>query len=272
MQKVKLADIRDEEPASQSGKANSYGVVRVGEIMSDGIGALFANFFSFTFVSLVIYLPIILWAAISEDGLAALRGDFNQVGFLNFGIALFLTMVAGFIAYAAIVYGSLEHFASRNKGLPEIISGGISSLIPVIILSIAVVLLTMLGYILLVIPGIMVSVALYVAVPAVVAEKMPISDAFQRSLDLTDGFRWSVFGVVILTGIAGQILAFILSFAENSLLTSGDIGSLYIYLALLALQMAITTALSGAVSAATYSHLRIAKEGVSADNIAQVFS
>ena len=46
----------------------------------------------------------------------------------------------------------------------------------------------------------------------------------------------------------------------------------YILVVVFLIQTAITTALGGTVAAAIYSQLRIAKEGVSADDIAKVFS
>ncbi len=260
LKQLKLA--QKQSPWGISGSARSY----------PGFGSLFNNFVSYTMISALVFLPLVIWALLVDDGLAFLQFDVNKVGWTGFAGGSFISMVLGFIAYASIVYGAIEQQAGNKIGVIKMLSGGVNQLVPVVLASILITLLTLLGYILLIIPGVIISLALAATVPAIVAEKLGPLEALKRSASLTDGFKWTIFWAMMVIGLIELVLNFALEFLQQAPVTSGTDSSLYIPIAVFLIQTAITTALGGTVAAAIYSQLRTAKEGVSADDIAQVFA
>jgi hypothetical protein len=109
----------------------------------------------------------------------------------------------------------------------------------------------MLATALLVVPGIIVFLMLFVATPVCVVEQLGPLASMDRSTQLTRGHRWKILGIEGITEIAdgGVILS-----AACELMWTAIIGTGYAILAI-----------------ATYHDLRVAKEGVDTAQIAAVF-
>ncbi|MBV8684565.1 MAG: hypothetical protein JO111_16950, partial [Caulobacteraceae bacterium] len=123
------------------------------------------------------------------------------------------------------------------------------------------------GTILLIIPGVLVTLALCVAFPVRVAERRGVFASIQRSRDLTRGYRWRIF------------LAFLAYFGAVVVLQM-VIGVVHLVLPLSAASWAIAvtplvsgvTSLVGAVGiAVVYCELRAAKEGARPTDVAAAF-
>jgi hypothetical protein len=107
-----------------------------------------------------------------------------------------------------------------------------------------------LGFVLLVIPGLILLVTWCVVAPVTVLERPGVFGAFTRSRQLVQGHRWPVFGVIVLVGVA----VFVVTFAAG--LASAALGSLGGAL----LQWAITAAVAP-VSALSASVIYFALQG-----------
>jgi hypothetical protein len=102
-----------------------------------------------------------------------------------------------------------------------------------------------------------------VSVPVAVEERPGIFEAMRRSTYLTDGFRWSVFGVLFVLAFMSQGLERIagVALAENesaALVVSGVVSVL-------------SVGLTATAQAVMYYRLRSIKESVDVDQIASVF-
>jgi hypothetical protein len=77
------------------------------------------------------------------------------------------------------------------------------------------------GFILLIVPGVILLTWWAVIAPVIVVEHKGVIDAFGRSRELVSGFFWPVLGIVlitaILTGVAGSILTAVFSFLPRFL-------------------------------------------------------
>ena len=62
------------------------------------------------------------------------------------------------------------------------------------------------GTILLIVPGLFLATIWAVSSPAIVFERLSVGSALQRSAALTEGFRWPVFGIVIVFFLASAII------------------------------------------------------------------
>ena len=74
-------------------------------------------------------------------------------------------------------------------------------------LSFLVSLLTLLGVVLLIIPGIYVAVLLSFATPVFVLERTRVGEALSRSAELVRGAWWRTFGIALLGGLVGGIIS-----------------------------------------------------------------
>jgi hypothetical protein len=94
--------------------------------------------------------------------------------------------------------------------------------IPLLLLSIVTGVLTVLGFLALVIPGIFLTILWSVAAPALVVEHLTLNQALNRSADLTKGFRWQVLGLLL---ILVALLLVISSFWEAiaNVFAGGDV-------------------------------------------------
>jgi len=77
------------------------------------------------------------------------------------------------------------------------------------------------GFVLLIIPGLVLLVIWAVVAPVTVLERPGVFAAFGRSRDLVRGNGWNVFGVLVVVFLAVIVISFIAGFAADSL---GSVG------------------------------------------------
>ena len=121
-----------------------------------------------------------------------------------------------------------------------------------------------LAAILLVFPGLMLFVMWYVAVPVCVVERAGPITSMGRSRELTKGYRWKVFGMLLLVGLFQMVGAGVIAGMSY---TAGTAVGLIVNL----IWTAIVSAFSAVLAVVAYHDLRVAKEGVDTDQIAAVF-
>jgi len=177
----------------------------------------------------------------------------------------FLAGLLGILAQAVVVHGSFQDMRHRRVDFTESLKVGLSRFFPVLGVAILVMLGIWLGFLLLIVPALILMTRWYIAVPACVVERLGVRASMKRSADLTRGHRWKVFGAVILltigAAIANQTVTASLTAMGGQ--TMGLVGSLII--------QSITGAFSAIFVVVTYYELRVAKEGVDIDQIASVF-
>ena len=125
-------------------------------------------------------------------------------------------------------------------------------------------LLIVLGFALLIIPGLSLYTMWFVAVAACVVERTGAWTSMRRSRELTKGHRWKIFGVallLILLSLVNRVLRLMLVSAGGE--TLALIGTM--------IWIAISYAFSSVVIAVSYYELRAAKEGIDIEQIASVF-
>lgn len=112
--------------------------------------------------------------------------------------------------------------------------------------------LTALGLIALIVPGIIVSVMLWVAVPAVVLERAGARAALRRSRELTRGRLWKLFLLGLIIGLADLVV----EYAIPGVMAANAVWIESILTAVLLVGTGLLQALS-------YFHLRDVEEGES---------
>ena len=187
------------------------------------------------------------------EGIAFVAAGFNWI--LRGGVAIVATSDA---AGRGDVRSQLAMLAT---GAPLIFIAGVVAALAV-----------GLGTLLLIVPGILLSLA-WALCPAVAAiEGKGFMDIFRRSTELTRGHRGALFGILLLLGIAGGVLTFGLRLAAGvpMLATGAALPPLFTFVLQPALS-AVFTAITASVYAAAYLELRGVKEGFAAGGAASVF-
>lgn len=227
-----------------------------GTVISQSISVFAANFASFAVASLILLLPLLLYnLAVTPEG------GYSASGLL----AIVIQSVLSYLLAATITFATFQYLRGQPVGIGECLSRGLSLILPVIGVSLLVGLIIGIGTVLLVVPGIIAGVMLWVAIPVAVVERPGVIDSLKRSADLTKGHRWTIFGILVVVGI---LLAIIMGILSVLLLSTAGFT---VYSIGLWVFQALYSAFSATLGAVGYYFLRATKEGVDIGDIAKVF-
>ena len=245
---------------------------RIGAVMGRGFQILFRNFFPFIVLCLIITVPsfvLSLWInqAELEQTLA------GQPGPLAVFAAVVLVLLLTLVATAALVYGTVQELRGQTISMSACISRGLSTMLPVLGVAVLVGVIFMIGFILLVIPGVIAYLVLWVAIPVAVIERPGAIASLRRSAQLTKGHRWQILGIVVLIQILQIVVSIVIgALVEFLLVAPGSDPSASAPLAAVDwVLQAFFTALAAVISAVGYHDLRVSKEGLDTQQIAAVF-
>jgi len=241
----------------------------VAGVLDASFGTFFRNFPALVGLGLLVHLPFHL--AIFAGALKAESGDPSWMtnvtwlgSFLLFGIMLL-------VLQGAVAYGVYEDLNNRSFPFGKSLGVALRRLLPVLLVSILSTVLSGVAALLLIIPGIMVYCALWVAVPVTVVERRGIVDSLRRSGDLTVGFRLKIFLLTLVFVILNWLITFVLSAIMGSIYASVNQVHPIIYVFSYAIISAITGALGAVLTAVGYFRLRIDVEGVDLQDLVSVF-
>lgn len=246
------------------------GVFDLGRVIQRTFGAIKQNAaVFFGAAALLVGAPSIL-SAFGQS--AMLNEDFGP-GVLMMMVGVVLNFVGLYLLQGMVVKAAVNGFNGKTTAFGDAFNVGVQNFLPLLGLAIVASIGMMLGFLLLIVPGIILSVMWSVGAPSVVVEKRGVFASLQRSRELTKGYRWQVFGLlviyVILSWIIGAAIGG-LSLATGGTLTGGTPN-----LAVNLITEPVVNILSGVVAsagvAALYHELRSAKEGVGSEELASIF-
>jgi hypothetical protein len=180
-------------------------------------------------------------------------------------------LIMSAVIQGAIAYAVFQVIMGGRASVGESVSRSVSKILALL----AVAVLSGLGVgfagILLLFPGIIVQCMWYVAASACVVERLGPIESLGRSRALTKGYRWQVFGVMALTFLMILLVNILFGFLVR-VFTPPD----------MALRNAITQIVTGlatlipnafvsVVAAVTYYRLRMVKESMTMESLADVF-
>ncbi|HEY4404322.1 MAG TPA: hypothetical protein VGN55_06670 [Xanthobacteraceae bacterium] len=226
---------------------------RIGGVLNRTWRVLSRNILAFGAVTAVASLPTLLFA-----------GPGQRTGLIIAG-ALVSDMMRR-LSQALLVHAALQELHGARASLRQSLQIGWQRILAVIGLAITASVLTALGFVVLIVPGVMVAVMSFVATPACVVERLDPFSSLERSARLTSGHRWKIFGLLLLVAlplaIAGAVFDEVAEAAGfgTALTTLGEV-----------MGDAIWNAVLAALAISTYHDLRVVKEGVDTVEIAAVF-
>ena len=230
----------------------------IGDVVKTGAGAWSRNVLAFTLIGVVVFIPlhVLSFAGyfISSPALLWLMVPLQLV--LNFTLNCLVT--------GAVTYGVVQDLRGQRVTLAECTQVGAAQLVPLLMVGALTGLVTMVGFMMLVIPGILVMCMLWVVVPVAVIEHKGVMESFSRSAELTRGSRGSILMTVIALGILMAVGRGVLGLFTSFL---GPFGAL-----LQSFYSAGVTSVFAAITAAGYYRLRAMRDGVTAQDLAAAFA
>jgi len=249
--------------ASVAVAANTFeGDFRVGRVLSRAVSVFSRRFATFFIVTLVAASPLILMQMASpkpdtDPAQALLLAGITLVLFI---VLLMLSMVSA----AVVLHGTFQDMRQRPVSLIESLKVGLRRFLPLTGLALAGSLLQVIGFALLVIPGLILYTMWFVSVAACVVERTGPWASLRRSKDLTKGHRWKIFGL----GALILLLSFVNPVLQGPLKAAGCETVALIFTLI---WTSLGSIFSSIVVAVTYYDLRAAKEGLDIEQIASVF-
>jgi hypothetical protein len=234
---------------------------RLGNVFNRTISVLSRNFLPFFVVTTAASLPDVL---LSDVPMLARRAGIVATALPLLG--QLLAFVLGAFGQAIVAHAAFQDMRGRPVSLAESVRFGMSRFLPLIGLSVSVMALTMASFVLLIVPGFIVMTMLSVATPVCVVEQLGPFRSMERSARLTKGHRWAILGAMavlqFLTAIPSGLMESVMSAVAGP--TVALAGNL------------IGNGVAGTIVAVftfvMYHDLRVIKDGVDTDQIANVFA
>jgi hypothetical protein len=240
---------------SMNGLTASGAPFRIGVVLSKTFSVFLSSFGSFVLLAFIPMIPVLVITLIALSGPVTARGGAMS------GLSAILAFFLAIVAQATTLYGAFQQMGGNDFSIEESLSVGLRRSLPVLGVALLSALLTGAAALLLVVPGIIVACMFYVAVPACVIEKMGVTASLDRSTTLTRGYRWQIFALWALVMVVGGIAEIVLSWFGGAfwggLLNFG--------------WQVVATAFGAVLAAVIYHDLRVAKEGIDTNSLANVF-
>ncbi|XYH97567.1 hypothetical protein ACMHYB_59070 [Sorangium sp. So ce1128] len=239
-----------------------------GSVLGRSFSIFLSNLGAFALMTVIVTSPVIVFAIYLATSLQ--EGDdiqtklFTLAGVLTAGAFCLRPLAA-----AMVTYGVLQQLRGKHASFAECFRMGLSRMFPVIGVGLAAGILSLLGTLACLIPGVLATLAFWVATPAAVVERLGVEASLRRSADLTRGHRATLFGVAFVIGGADRLLDKILElvFLAEPITVEG----LQAYILGITAFSVVTETLGAVAGAVAYNDLRTQKEGLDTETIASVF-
>ena len=250
----------------------------VGDIIKTTLAVYFNNLPAFLPLSLIVLAPSFLIVLLPESS------SFNtppvlpdptedpaaaSEAMLPFYVVMFREGLVGWLCpvllHAAFAYGVVRHLRGGHAGFSESLAQFARRLVPVLGVMVIVAIATGIGFLLLVVPGVWLTVVLWVSLPAVVVERSRLG-AIQRSAELTRGFRGPIFGLVLILWVADFVVL-----SVSDWIVSAVVSHALLAWCVIKFVAVVTAGIYATAVSVTYHDLRVLKDGVDTRSVSNVF-
>lgn len=195
-----------------------------------------------------------------------------------FGMPLYWVATGVGIVLAVVVYtGSIQGYLAVERQAPisigECFSAGLRKFLPGLGLLILWFLGVFVGWVLFMVPGLMLMTAWSTALAVLVSEDCGVTESFGRSRALTKGYRWAIFGTLLVALLIIYAPLLVLGgamFSMSNALLAGQAPSVLFVLASAVYGWLVGMFLN-ALLTSIYLDCRLAKEGSTTGQLSDVF-
>ena len=213
---------------------------------------------------------------------------FSSPAFLG---VITVSLLLSLLNFAALYAGGFHAYATLREGqkvdIGDLFPAALRKMLPLMGVSLIVTLGTLLGYALLIIPGIILALLWSVAMPALVAENLGVMESLKRSAALTKGCkRWIFLTYLVLmaaaVGVYVAVVVVVIAVVAGVAAGVGSgapsagliiIGVIFAIIAIFALLAGVLVFLMYFMSlqASIYRETRLVHEGVAGHGLQDVF-
>ncbi|MBN8816441.1 MAG: hypothetical protein J0J06_13455 [Sphingomonas sp.] len=258
----------------------SGGSVSIGRILSRTLGAITGN-------PGVMLGIAFLFGALPQTALGYLQtlASTGQLAPIDTGATVVIAILAALIGIvlAMIVQGGLvratmTEIEGERATFSQCVVSGFSRALPMLGIGILVALGVGVGFLLLIVPGVIFYLMWSVSIPVTVVERRSVIDSMSRSSDLTSGARGIIFALMLIIWVL-TIGAGLISGMVGTAITGLEVATPamrdWLQFAALAADAVVTTLVTvfaSAIPTALYVELREWKEGPIADTLSDIFA
>lgn len=254
--------------------------VSIGRIFSRAFGTIGSNPVATLGIAFLFgALPSLLLAYVVQTAGTETFAALGSVGVV--ALAIFSAVIAimlAMITQGALVRATTAYSEGRKASLGESAMAGLSVAVPLFLLGLVSAIGIALGFLLIIVPGIILYVMWSVAAPALVEERLGPIEALGRSSDLTSGARWKIFGLTLVIVVLYWMFSALVvmlgalwygGLADFAVSAAG--GMPIGYLVVNAIAGTVTSAVWGVIQTSLYVELRDWKDGPQTEALAEIF-
>lgn len=182
------------------------------------------------------------------------------------------------LAQGALVRATAAHSEGREASFAESAMTGLRVIVPLFVLGLLLAIGVGFGFLLLIVPGVILYLMWAVAAPALVEEKTGILGSFGRSSYLTKGARWKVLGLGLIMVVIYWIFSAVVGvlmlsiYGLNGLAAVAQQGFPIGFLLVSAVLSTIVTAIVATIQTSLYIELRDWKDGPATEALTEIFA
>lgn len=245
-----------------------------GGVIGQTFGLIGRNFVAFAFLALVFVGAPQLAIGYVQSSMPP--SDTGAIALVGLAGAL-VSLVTTYILQGALTRAAVDDLSGAGVKFGAAIADGLRYFFPLFVVALLVGLGMVVGFLLLIVPGIFLAVRWCITAPIVVVERIGPTSSMGRSADLTEGNRWAVFGLLLLYLVFAYAVQIVFALAIAAMFGDGALTEMSLdpaglgILIGLAVLTALITLVSTVGAAALYFELRRVKEGVGVSELAAVF-
>jgi hypothetical protein len=206
------------------------GKIDLGRVIAETFRVIARNIVTFSVLGFLLCgLPLavlgyfeVSLARAQLDGLSSRTFIFDPAQITGAAYGGLTALITLAILQGAVIYATVQDQDGQKPSIGDSLATGLRNFLPLIGLGILLAIALVFGFILLVVPGVMMLCAWCVAAPSLVAERTGVMGAFARSAELTRGNRWNIFGLLVIVWVISLVLDAIFRLAIGVPTFGGD--------------------------------------------------
>lgn len=209
-------------------------------------------------------IPNMLILAMSSPD-SIMRGGTN-FSFGSFVLPLLVSLFLGLIIQGAVAFAVYQVLTEDAASIAACLTRGFSRVLSLFLASLLMMLCLWIGFMLLIIPGIILMTMFFVAIPACTVERLGPVACLNRSAELTKGSRLKIFGLIIIYFVVAFIFNLLTGIIVG-LITSSPTAVNLISMIVGLLPSTFFIVMIGM----SYFDLRVMSEGVDVGSLSNIF-
>jgi hypothetical protein len=262
------------------------GKIDIARVITETVQVIGRNIVTFSVLGLVLSgLPTAIISFVqlnmmrdSFAGMANGTFNFNANYFSGVGVGGLAALITSAILQGTLIYATVQDLSGGKASIGDSLAVGLRNFLPLIGLTILLAFAVVFGFVLLIVPGIMMLCAWCVALPSLVADRSGVFGAFGRSAELTRGNRWRIFALFVLLWVIAVVLGIVFNAISGvSAMGPGGPAAMVarmtspLFIILLVIRTVITAVISSTLVAVLYVELRKARELGGPQWLAEIF-